>query len=71
MMTGNPWQPLDGFRIGAAHQRHQAFIRRLALSRSFRRGAAETYPTRNHDVAGSIPALAQCVKDPVLPWAVM
>ena len=25
------------------------------------------YPTRNHEVVGLIPGLAQCAKDPVLP----
>ena len=50
-------------------------------ARSSRRGAAEMHPTRNHDVLGSIPGLAQwveqgsscgvgrtCSLDPALPW---
>ena len=38
---------------------------------SSHRGAAETNPTRNHEVVGSIPGLVQWVKDPVLPRAVL
>ena len=30
-----------------------------------------TNPTRDHEVEGSIPGLAQWVGDPVLPWAVV
>ena len=30
-------------------------------------GAAETNPTRNHEVVGSVPASAQWVDDPALP----
>ena len=29
----------------------------------FRLGTVETNPTRNHEFAGSIPGLAQCVQD--------
>jgi len=44
---------------------------KLNPSWSSHRGAIEMNPTRNHEVAGSIPGLAQRVNNPVLPWAVV
>ena len=37
------------------------------IFRSSLHDAAEMNPTRNPEVVGSIPGLAQCVKDSVLP----
>ena len=46
------------------------FIKKADIGSS-RHGAVETNLTRNHKVAGSIPSLTQCVRDPVLLRAVV
>ena len=39
----------------------------IRFTRSSSLGTVEMNPTRNHEIAGSIPGLAQWVKDPTLP----
>ena len=45
-----------------------SFLLKKKFTRNSHRGAVETNLTRNHEIAGSIPDLAQRVKDPVLLW---
>ena len=53
------WMELEALILNEVSQKEK--------DRSSHLGTAEMNPTRNHEVSGSIPGLAQQVKDPVLP----
>ena len=67
--TFNPLSYLMGMIIVAALQGcYKNQINTYKLLRSSHRDAAEMNPTRNHEVVGSIPGLAQWVTDLALLW---
>ena len=70
----NKYRKLTGYKTN--NHKSAAFMYRnheiLEINiRSSHHGAVEMKPTRNPEVAGSIPGLDQWVKDPALPLAVV
>jgi len=63
------WEPLCA--MVAAQEKAGKQKKKKTRNRSSHRGTVEMNLTRNREVAGSIPGLAQWVKDPTLPWAVV
>jgi len=61
----SPYQGRKGFSTGYTPTLWLCIENEMAWSS--RRGAAEMSPTRNREVAGSIPGLTRWVKDPASP----
>ena len=64
-------QLLVGMEMGAATEETNGGFSKLTTRGSSHCGSVVMNPTRIHKNAGSIPGLAQWVKDPSLPRAVV